>query len=56
MLNKRGNLRNETSIHCSGKIINKHSIPLLKENDYIIKDYRLDGDAPKQFIKAYFYV
>jgi len=56
MLNKRGNLRNEPSIHCSGKIINKHSIPLLKENDYIIKDYRLDGDAPKQFIKAYFYV
>jgi hypothetical protein len=56
MANKRGNLRIETSINCSGKILNRHSILLLKEKDYIVKDYRLDGDAPKQFIKAYFYV
>lgn len=31
------------------------SIEVLKENNYIVKNYDLDGDAPKQFIKAYFY-
>lgn len=51
----RGNLRVEKSINCSGKILNIHSIPLLKEKNYIVKKYDLDGDAPKQFIKAYFY-
>ncbi len=56
MLHIRGNLRIENSINCSGRIINEHLIPLLKEKDYVVKDYRLDGDAPKQFIKAYFYV
>lgn len=56
ILYNRGNLRIETSINCSGKIENEHLIPLLKELDYLVKDYRLDGDAPKQFIKGYFYV
>ncbi|WP_290795790.1 HipA domain-containing protein [Flavihumibacter sp. UBA7668] len=50
-----GNLRVEKSINNSGKLANKASIPLLKERDYYVKDYTLDGDAPKQFIKAYFY-
>lgn len=48
-------LRKEKSINKSGKLLNESSIPLLKENDYIVKNYKLDGDAPKQFIKAYFY-
>lgn len=56
MLNKRGNLRIEKSINCSGVILNNNIIPLLKEEDYVIKKINLDGDAPKQFIKAYFYV
>src|SRR5206468_4167101 len=55
MQNDRGNLRVEKSINCSGKLFNEHNIPLLKESDYIIKQRHLDGDAPKQFIKAYFY-
>ena len=53
---KRGNLRIEKSKYCSGKIINEHFIPILKEQEYIVKDYGLIGDAPKQFIKAYFYL
>ena len=36
-------------------MVNEHIIPLLKESDYIVKNRHLDGDAPKQFIKAYFY-
>lgn len=51
----RGNLRIETSLFCSGKLFNEQKIPLLKEINYIVKDYGLDGDAPKQFIKAYFF-
>ncbi|MDX2049026.1 MAG: HipA domain-containing protein [Chitinophagaceae bacterium] len=51
----RGNLRKEISINSSGKLLNESLIPLLKEQDYIVKNYKLDGDAPKQFIKAYFY-
>ena len=51
----RGNLRIETSLFCSGKLFNEHKIPLLKETNYIVKNYDLDGDAPKQFIKAYFF-
>ncbi|MHB8402386.1 MAG: hypothetical protein ACYDCN_10260 [Bacteroidia bacterium] len=48
-------LRIETSINCSGTLLNEWSIPELKEKDYNIIDQELDGDAPKQFIKAYFY-
>jgi HipA-like C-terminal domain len=51
----RGGLRKEYSQNSSGKIVNKQRIPLLKENDYIVKNRSLDGDAPKQFVKAYFY-
>jgi hypothetical protein len=51
----RGNLRFEKSINCSGTLLKENLIPILKESDYIVKNYKLDGDAPKQFIKAYFY-
>lgn len=54
-MNKRGNLRVESSINCSGKLLNEQHIQVLKEHDYIVKNYDLDGDAPKQFIKAYFF-
>lgn len=47
--------RVEKSLYCSGIILNENKIPVLKENLYYIKDIQLDGDAPKQFIKAYFY-
>lgn len=47
-------LRIEQSQNYSGKL--KHgSIPRLKESSYCIIPFPLDGDAPKQFIKAYFY-
>ncbi|WP_028788713.1 HipA domain-containing protein [Terrimonas ferruginea] len=48
-------LRIEKSMNTSGKIFLLGLIPLLKESDYYTKDYALDGDAPKQFIKAYFF-
>lgn len=35
--------------------MNEYAISLLKEDEYLVKNYELDGDAPKQFIKAYFY-
>jgi len=54
-MSNKGNLRVEVSKNSSGKINNENSISLLKEANYILKDYKLDGDAPKQFIKAYFY-
>lgn len=54
-MGQRGNLRKEQSIKSSGKLLNEQLIPILKEQDYIVKDYRLDGDAPKQFIRIYFY-
>lgn len=48
-------LRIEKSINSSGRLRNLHSIPLLKKDEYFVKEVVLDGDAPKQFIKAYFY-
>ena len=50
-----GKLRVEESLHCSGKILNENFIPSLKEKDYIVKNYSLDGDSPKKFIRAYFF-
>ena len=47
MNSTRGNLRIEKSNNCSGKLLNEHHIPLLKEKNYFIKHYDLDGDAPK---------
>jgi HipA-like C-terminal domain len=55
-MTSRGNLRKEQSINSSGKLLNEHLIPLLRENEYIVKNYKLDGDAPKQFIRAYFFI
>ncbi|GAB3416304.1 HipA domain-containing protein [Niabella aquatica] len=54
-MTKRGNLRREKSLFKSGKILRPQSIPTLKESDYIVQDIPLDGDAPKQFIRAYFF-
>lgn len=40
----------------SGVILNEKTlIRELRNEDYYIKNYKLDGDAPKQFIKAYFF-
>lgn len=38
-----------------GEIIPENNIPFLKECNYIIKEIEPDGDAPIQFIKAYFF-
>ncbi len=48
-------LRKETSLNCSGKLLNSGKVEVLKLAHYNVMDYNLDGDAPKQFIKAYFY-
>jgi hypothetical protein len=48
-------LRKEFSQNSSGRLSNIGSIPILREEDYYVVDIGLDGDAPKQFIKAYFY-
>lgn len=50
-----GNLRNEEFINSSGVIKRYNSIEKLKEKNYFVKPHNLDGDAPKSFIKAYFY-
>jgi hypothetical protein len=55
MQQKKGNLRKENSKSVSGKILRESSIYYLHEDEYIVKHFELDGDAPKQFIKAYFY-
>lgn len=54
-MKKAGKLRIEKSIECSGKLLSQHRIPLLREDEYLVKEDELDGDAPKQFIRAYFY-
>jgi HipA-like C-terminal domain len=51
----KGKLRREPSLNCSGKLYRENNIPILKECNYLIKEIELDGDAPKQFIKAYFF-
>ncbi len=48
-------LRVETSKNISGVVLNTSQILLLEEKNYFVKDFKLDGDAPKQFIKAYFH-
>lgn len=47
-------LRKEASAQYSGEI-DIQRIPKLKEKDYFIIDIDLDGDAPKEYIQAYFY-
>jgi hypothetical protein len=53
-MNFKAKLRIEKSAQYSGPISLK-GIPVLKENRYCIVDVPLDGEAPKQYIKAYFY-
>ena len=48
-------LKKEVSENVSGTILNISKIPILKESNYCIIPFNLDGDAPKRFIKAYFY-
>lgn len=55
MQKKTGQLNHEVSMKCSGTILSLNKIPILKESDYYVRTVALDGDAPKQFIKAYFY-
>ncbi|MBL0740422.1 HipA domain-containing protein [Chryseolinea lacunae] len=54
-LHTQNELRVEKSQNHSGHIERFHTIPRLKKNDYYVIDIGLDGDAPKQFIKAYFF-
>jgi hypothetical protein len=55
MVQHRGGLRKENSQGNSGVILNEHKIEILREEHYIVKEIGLSGDAPKQFIHAYFY-
>lgn len=48
-------LRIEISKNTSGALKNEKKIKILKNEEYYVLNYDLDGDAPKQFIKAYFY-
>lgn len=48
-------LRKEISINSSGKLYHESKIQLLKQKNYWVINTPLDGDAPKQFIKAYFF-
>ncbi len=48
-------LRIENSINSSGIVTNIQSILILQNKHYIVLPDVLDGDAPKQFIKAYIY-
>ncbi|QTA79984.1 HipA kinase-like C-terminal domain-containing protein [Desulfonema limicola] len=51
----KSKLRTETTKNFSGNL-NEINIPILREkNYYVIEDYQLDGDAPKQFIMVYSY-
>lgn len=55
MYDLKSKLRIETSINSSGKLLAEKTIPVLKEKHYFVEDIDLDGDAPKQFIRAYRY-
>lgn len=48
-------LRVEVSKNCSGNIIGCNKIQFLKKENYYVIPQTLDGDAPKEFIGAYFY-
>lgn len=52
---KKTALRVEKSQNTSGVLLQMTKIPVLREDDYYVLDVGLDGDAPKQFIKAYFF-
>lgn len=48
-------LRQESFINDSGELLGMGKIPILKERHYWVRPHDLDGDAPKYFIKAYFF-
>lgn len=50
----KNKIRKELSVQRSGEI-KVSRISLLKESEYYPVDVPLDGDAPKEYIKAYFY-
>lgn len=54
MIDFKTKLRKELSKQKSGELLLSHFENLKKENYYIV-DVPLDGEAPKQYIKAYFY-
>lgn len=54
-INRNTSLRIESSQNSSGKIHHYNKIPVLKEEYYYVDKRFLDGDAPKQFIKAWFF-
>jgi hypothetical protein len=55
MMDLSTKLRVENSKNCSGLMFNEKRIPLLKDSCYYVIPQTLDGDAPKEFIGAYFY-
>lgn len=55
MIDLKTKLRIESSKNYSGKIVNRNLILRLKESEYYVENKLLDGDAPKQFIRAYFF-
>ena len=55
MKRTKSTLRKEVSQNDSGELKKFSVIPVLREDHYYVEHYRLDGDAPKQFIRAYFY-
>lgn len=48
-------LRVEASQNSSGVIFKENRIQEIREKDYYVLEFELDGDAPKQFIKTYEY-
>lgn len=48
-------LRIEQSLNTSGVLQNFTKIPVLREDNYYVEAFGLDGDAPKQFIRAYIF-
>lgn len=54
-LNCKKKLKREKSANYSGELLNLGKITILKEANYCIEPVDLDGDAPKRFIRAYFY-
>lgn len=55
LMDLRTKLRIEKSENCSGELLNFSKIERLKESHYYVIPQLLDGDAPKEFIGAYFY-
>ncbi len=51
----KSRLRKEISVNSSGSLLNFNLIPQLKKCNYHVKSFPLDGDAPKEFIRAYIY-